>query len=48
MGQSIERKQSVCALCTAHPEIMDIMVPLGFADMIKPGMPAIAGGGQST
>jgi hypothetical protein len=43
MGQPIDLKQSVHALCTAHPEIMDIMVSLGFADIVKPGMLGTAG-----
>lgn len=34
----ISRTQSIYDLVTAHPEVADIMVEIGFKDIIKPGI----------
>jgi len=43
VGKPIDLRQSVHALCTAYPEMLDIMVSLGFQDIVKPGMLNTAG-----
>lgn len=37
-AKQLDLSQSVHALCTAYPEIIDIMAALGFTDIVKPGM----------
>lgn len=36
--KEISLKQSVYEICTAHPEIKEIMQELGFVNITKPGM----------
>ncbi|GAA0135285.1 DUF1858 domain-containing protein [Paenibacillus sp. YSY-4.3] len=43
MGKVIDLRRSVYELCTADPEIIDIMVGLGFEQLAKPGMLQSAG-----
>ena len=39
----ISKKASIYDLVKSHPEIKDVMVQLGFSDIIKPGMLQTAG-----
>lgn len=41
--KTIELSQSIYELCTAHPEIIEVMQALGFTDIVKPGMLNTAG-----
>lgn len=43
MKKPLYLTQSIHALCTTYPEMMDIMVSLGFTDIVKPGMLGTAG-----
>ena len=43
VGKPLDLNQSVHALCAAYPEMQDIMVSLGFQDIVKPGMLNTAG-----
>ena len=39
----VDLRQPVQKLCNQYPELKDIMVELGFVDIVKPGMLATAG-----
>ncbi len=39
----LDLKDSVYELCKIHPDIIDILINLGFKDIIKPGMLQTAG-----
>ncbi|MDQ0091110.1 hypothetical protein J2T12_004536 [Paenibacillus anaericanus] len=43
MGKLIDLRKTVYELCSADPEIMNIMVELGFEQLAKPGMLQSAG-----
>ncbi|GIP24556.1 DUF1858 domain-containing protein [Paenibacillus sp. J22TS3] len=43
MTKQVHFQSSLFDLCTADPEIIDIMVGLGFAQIAKPGMLQTAG-----
>lgn len=39
----INKKTTICELIQTHPDILDVMVTLGFEDITKPGMLQTAG-----
>lgn len=41
--KQIDLNQSVHDLCQAYPELIDVLVELGFKDITKPGMLNTAG-----
>lgn len=41
--KQIDLNDTVFNLCSEYPEIKDIMVELGFTDIVKPGMLSTAG-----
>ncbi|WP_055105486.1 DUF1858 domain-containing protein [Paenibacillus ihumii] len=43
MGKVIDLRKTVYELCTADPEIIEIMIGLGFEQLAKPGMLQSAG-----
>ncbi|MFD3262146.1 DUF1858 domain-containing protein [Paenibacillus lentus] len=43
MGKAIDLRKTVYELCSADPEVIDIMVGLGFEQLAKPGMLQSAG-----
>ncbi len=43
MGKTLDPTQSIHTICTTYPEMMEIMVSLGFTDIVKPGMLGTAG-----
>lgn len=43
MSKALKLDESVFELVTRHPEIVEIMVELGFRDIAKPGMLQAAG-----
>lgn len=43
MEKSLDLSHSVFQLVTAHPGLADILVTLGFPDIVKPGMLQTAG-----
>ncbi|MEK3899835.1 DUF1858 domain-containing protein [Paenibacillus sp. FSL R7-0179] len=43
MSKALKLDESVFELVTRHPEIVEIMVELGFRDIAKPGMLQTAG-----
>ena len=40
---TIDLNETVYSLCTKHPELIDLLRELGFADITKPGMLQSAG-----
>lgn len=42
-GKRIDLKQSVHALCTQYPELIQLLADMGFQDITKPGMLTTAG-----
>ena len=38
MGKKINLKKSVYELCNEYPELIDIMLELGFTEVTKPGI----------
>lgn len=42
-SKEIDLGESVYALCTKHPELVELMKELGFTDILKPGMLQTAG-----
>lgn len=43
MEKVVDLSKSVHELCTQYPEMKELMVALGFADLAKPGMLQTAG-----
>lgn len=43
MSKALKLNESVFELVTRHPEVVEIMVELGFRDIAKPGMLQTAG-----
>lgn len=43
MSKALKLDESVFELVTRHPEVVEIMVELGFRDIAKPGMLQTAG-----
>ena len=43
MSKVLKLDESIFELVTRHPEVIDIMVNLGFQDITKPGMLQTAG-----
>lgn len=43
MSKALKLDESIFELVTRHPEVVEIMVELGFRDIAKPGMLQTAG-----
>lgn len=43
MAKILQLNQSIHSLCSQYPELLALMVDLGFPDITKPGMLATAG-----
>lgn len=43
MKKEIDLSQSVYSLCAEYPELVEVLVKLGFKDITKPGMMQTAG-----
>lgn len=43
MSRTLKLNESIFELVTRHPEVVEIMVELGFRDIAKPGMLQTAG-----